>query len=422
MADTPQRSRLLQYPSNLATSVLQSLSGTESLDGYYGHWMLITIYEPEKSSFSFTTEDEAVKVSTAAAGALATPFIANLIGVPGWANAAATGVVLGALGFGNVDKQQLNVATSGLDFSVEGIDKSIAAASGKGNNDLAGELQKIKSARTQGRIPESRASLGLGLRYQRSPVSIALPMPKQIKSNYGFDYSETDFSGMKVINSALAYARSQGFNLGRDNPLGQDMELASPDVQGILSFIETLPAAAFDEGFKLLGLQPNLLDFTRAGRNQAKIPYSEKLFKSVKRRTFEVDYNFLPKNQDEVLQIYDIVKTLKKHAHPSKSNNSYYYTTPSEFIVDFQFLGTRNIFLPKFGRLAIESIDVDYGSSSGFSTLRPISSGLGEILPELALAPFSSSSSNYVSPTEINLKISFSELELLTQERIEEGY
>lgn len=422
MTDTPQRSRLLQYPSNLATSVLQSLSGTESLDGYYGHWMLITIYEPEKSSFSFTTEDEAVKVSTAAAGALATPFIANLIGVPGWANAAATGVVLGALGFGNVDDQQLNIATSGLDFSVEGIDKSMRAASG--NNDLAGELQKIKSARTRGRIPESRASLGLGLRYQRSPVSIALPMPKQIKSNYGFDYSETDFSGMKVINSALAYARSQGFNLGRDNPLGQDMELASPDVQGILSFIETLPAAAFDEGFKLLGLQPNLLDFTRAGRNQAKIPYSEKLFKSVKRRTFEVDYNFLPKNQDEVLQIYDIVKTLKKHAHPSKSNNSYYYTTPSEFIVDFQFLGTRNMFLPKFGRLAIESIDVDYGSSSGFSTLRPIG---GNPLENIANnsginTSFIPSDGNYVSPTEINLKISFSELELLTQERIEEGY
>ena len=414
------RQRLLQYPSNLATSIGQSLSGTESLDGYYGHWMLITIYEPEKSTFAFATEQEAGEAATRAGAALATPFLLDFIGLPGSLNAFLTSGVIGALGFANLDEQQLNVATSGLDFSTEGIDKNIRDANASGNSNLVARLQKIKSATTQGRIPESRASLGLGLRYERSPISIALPMPKQIKSNYGFDYSETDFSGMKVINSAIAYARSKSGSKNPFNP--NEMNLSSPDVQGILSFVETLPAAAFDEGFKLLGLQPNLLDYTRAGRNQAKIPYSEKLFKSVKRRTFEVDYNFLPKNQEEVLQIYDIVKTLKKHAHPSKSNNSYYYTTPSEFIVDFQFLGTRNIFLPKFGRLAIESIDVDYGSSSGFSTLRPISSGLGEILPELALAPFSSSSSNYVSPTEINLKISFSELELLTQERIEEGY
>ena len=109
--------------------------------------------------------------------------------------------------------------------------------------------------------------------------------------------------------------------------------------------------------------------------------------------------------------------------HPSKSNNSYYYTTPSEFIVDFQFLGTRNIFLPKFGRLAIESIDVDYGSSSGFSTLRPISGNYGEIANNFGInTTFIPTSNTFVSPTEINLKISFSELELLTQERIEEGY
>jgi hypothetical protein len=422
MANEKERPRLLQYPSNLATSIGQSLSGTESLDGYYGHWMLITIYEPEKSTFTFTTEQEAGEVATRAGAALATPFLLDFIGLPGSLNAFLTSGVIGALGFANLDEQQLNVATSGLDFSTEGIDKNIRDANANDNSNLVARLEKIKSARTQGRIPESRASLGLGLRYERSPISIALPMPKQIKSNYGFDYSETDFSGMKVINSAIAYARSKSEDY--KNPFNpNEMNLSSPDVQGILSFVETLPAAAFDEAFKLLGLQPNLLDYTRAGRNQAKIPYSEKLFKSVKRRTFEVDYNFLPKNQEEVLQIYDIVKTLKKHAHPSKSNNSYYYTTPSEFIVDFQFLGTRNIFLPKFGRLAIESIDVDYGSSSGFSTLRPISGNYGEIANNFGInTTFIPTSNTFVSPTEINLKISFSELELLTQERIEEGY
>lgn len=406
MANSRPRQKLLQYPSNLATNVLQSLSGTESLDGYYGHWMLITIYEPEKSSFQFDS-DKAGRVTTVAGAALATPFVLDFLGVGGGVNALLTTLGVGALSYSNVDEQQRSIAT-GLNFSADSVDRAGAGINSR-------ELEKIRAATTQGRIPSSRASLGLGLRYEKSPVSIALPMPKEIKSNYGFDYSETEFSGMKVINTAIALAKAK-----RDGGDIKKMILNNPDTQGMLSFIETLPAAAFDEGFKLLGLQPNLLDYTRAGRNQAKIPYSEKLFKSVKRRSFEVNYSFLPKNEKEVLDLYEIIKTLKKHAHPSKSNNSYYYTTPSEFIVDFHFLGSRNMFLPKFGRLAMESIDVDYGSSSGFSSLRPISGPLNAMLPGIReLIP---SNQAYVSPTEINIKISFSELELLTQERIEEGY
>ena len=416
-----QRQSFLQYPSNLATSIAASQRGGDSMDGYYGHWMMITIYEPEKSQISIG-EEQAESIGFNAGAALATPFLLNFLGVGGGLNALLSGVGIGALGLGNVDDQQFQVATSGRPLGVSDIEELISK---NRNNPTALEaLNNIKTARTDGRIPESRATLGLGLRFKKSLVNIALPMPKQIKSNYGFEYSETDFSGMKVINSAIAFARSKGIDFSDGEGLNRlvgEMPLDNPDAQGILSFLQTIPASAVDEGFKLLGLQPNLLDYTRAGRNQAKVPYSEKLFKSVKRRSFDVEYTFLPKNQEEVLQIHEIIKTLKAHAHPSKTNNSYYYGTPSEFIVDFQYLGSRNIFLPQYGRLAIESIDVDYGSSQGFSTLRPLSGSLiGNVFNVDTL--FSLSGENLASPTEINLKISFSELELLTKERIEEGY
>lgn len=407
--------KLLQYPSNLAISVGEAASGGESLDGYYGHWMLITIYEPEKTTTA-RTEADAKAIAGKALGAIATPFVLEFLGVGGGVNTLATTGLIGALGISNLDEEQFQVATSGRQYDNSTLDNLERSGDNK-TKELANKIRQAKG----GRVPDTRVTLGLGLRYKKSDISIALPMPKQIKSNYGFEYSETDFSSMKVINSMIAYVKSKS-DATENNPMvNRSMELSSPDVQGALSFLETLPAAALDEGFKLLGLQPNLLDYTRAGKNQAKVPYSEKLFKSVKRRSFEVDYKFLPKNQQEVFQIHEIIKTLKANAHPSLGSDSYYYTTPSEFVVDFQFLGSRNSFLPKFGRLAIESIDVDYGSSNGFSTLRPTqltNFDQGDISGVFNTGLDMS----FVSPTEINLKISFTELELLTKERIEEGY
>lgn len=402
---TNERPTFLQYPTNLATSIGESITRGDSMDGYYGHWILISIYEPEKTQANFTAE-QGLGVLGRAGAALGTPFFLDLLGLPGGFNAFTSTITVGTLSFFNLDEQQRNVATSGYDGTNIPGDLNSATRS------------RLTEARNKERIPEARAKLGLGLKFRKSPVRIALPMPKQIKSNYGFEYSETDFSGMNTINSAIAIGKKITDKSPKD-----DFEklISSPDLQGLLSFAETIPAAAVDEGFKILGLDPNLLDYTRAGRNQTKIPYSEKLFKSVKRRSFDLEYSLLPKNETEVLRIYEIIKTLKMHSHPKKINNSYYYGTPSEFVVDFNYLGSTNNFLPKYGRLAIESIDVDYGSSQGFSTLRPTSNLFGIPIPSFIPSGFSGSGS-MVSPTEINIKISFSELELLTKERIEEGY
>lgn len=391
--------QLLQYPSNLANSVFSSQLNSDSVDGYYGHWILISIYSPEKTSTTIG-ESDAGNIVGRSALTVGTPFLLNLLGFgPG---SIAVGSVAGAgIGaFGNLDKQQTDIALTSetkLLSDNPGIDPA--------------STSKILSARKEGRIPETRLSLGLGVKYEKQDISIALPMPKQISSNYGFEYSDSDFSSMRVINAGIAFAKSKTNGAGGDG----GMQLDSPEVQGLLNFIETIPAAAIDQSFKIFGLDPNSLDYMRAGKNQVKIPYSEKLFKSVKRRSFEIEYKLMPKSRKEVSDLYDIIKTLKKYAHPSKSNSSYYYTTPAEFIVDFQFFGERNMFLPKFGRLAIDSIDVNYGSSDGYSTLRPINKFNFSANEE-------GDSNTLISPNEINLKISFTELELLTQERIEEGY
>ena len=71
-------------------------------------------------------------------------------------------------------------------------------------------------------------------------------------------------------------------------------------------------------------------------------------------------------------------------------------------------MGKQNSFLPMYGRLAIEDINVDYGSSDGFSAFRPFVVGEEDKM--------------LLSPSEIKMSIRFVELELLTQGRIEEGY
>lgn len=385
------------YPEELRTG-----GGNESQPGInnYGQYITISIYEPIATEIK---EDLLVSalggaapfLAAYAAGKLTDGALKNFLSMAG-----VSELVAGAISFANLPAAVQTLLNNGLGNLSTMSDKNIDAI----DNSKLGEA--IKTAQNS-RIPDSRARLGLGIMFAEAQTSIVLPMPKQIKTNYGFEYSEEDFTAINLLNT-IKNVGIDIVDIMTDGALDTNkLAAASPDAKaGLASFLQTIPSGYVDKSFDLIGLNPNLTSFTQASSNRAKIPYLEKVFRNVKRRSFELDYTFIPKSPEEVNLIYNIVKELKTHAHPKKTNNDYYYITPSEFIVKFEFMGNENQFLPKYGRLAIDSINVDYGSSDGFSAFRPITS----------------SDKLMVSPSEIKMSISFTELELLTQGRIEEGY
>lgn len=126
-------------------------------------------------------------------------------------------------------------------------------------------------------------------------------------------------------------------------------------------------------------------------------PFRETVFESVDFRSFTFKYKFFPKNEKESADVFKIIETFKFHMHPEMSEGKLFFIYPSEFNITYYFGNNRNPYFHKFTTCVLESMDVSYGGDQ-FSSFRN-----GE-------------------PTEINMSLTFRELEVLTKTMINQGF
>ena len=108
---------------------------------------------------------------------------------------------------------------------------------------------------------------------------------------------------------------------------------------------------------------------------------------------------FTPYSKQEADTVQSIIRQFKFHAAPRLATGSagMFFVPPSTFTPKFFFNGRENTKVNKITESVIENIDVNY-APNGFTTQ---SDG---------------------SPTQIMLTINFKEIELLTRDRIQQGY
>jgi hypothetical protein len=126
-------------------------------------------------------------------------------------------------------------------------------------------------------------------------------------------------------------------------------------------------------------------------------PFREVFFEGVDYRQFNFRYKFMPKDASESKAVFNIIQTFKEHMHPELSKNGYFYIYPSEFEIVYYYKNAENPYFNKITQCALTDMSIDYGGEQ--------------------FATFADG-----SPTEINMVLSFRELELLTKESIREGY
>ena len=126
-------------------------------------------------------------------------------------------------------------------------------------------------------------------------------------------------------------------------------------------------------------------------------PFKETVFESVDFRSFAFKYKFYPKNKSESDAVFNIINTFKFHMHPEMSESKLFFIYPSEFDITYYYGSEENGYFHKFATCALESMDVSYGGEQ-FSSFRD------------------------GSPTEINMSLTFRELEIITKKMITEGY
>ncbi len=130
-------------------------------------------------------------------------------------------------------------------------------------------------------------------------------------------------------------------------------------------------------------------------------PFTVQLFKNMGFRTFTYSYVFLPRNKAEYDEVKEIIKTFKKCMHPTRNQatGGVFLGYPAEFEIQYFYKNVTNDHLFKISNCALTDMKVSYGEGD-FITFKGTDG----------------------APAEITMSLAFTELEILTAERIKEGY
>jgi len=138
-------------------------------------------------------------------------------------------------------------------------------------------------------------------------------------------------------------------------------------------------------------------------KGQAFNPQMEVVFKSVPFRKFEYPFEFAPKNPAEKDSMHKIINMFKFHMLPEyQGTTKGFFNVPSEFQITYMYRENRNTYIPKISRCVLENMTVDYAPEGVISSFIPDEQG---------------------APTTYGtMNLSFTETEIMTKERIADGY
>ena len=234
-------------------------------------------------------------------------------------------------------------------------------------------------------------------RLKRTSDVIALYMPPNFKTNYKTNYknSETGLAG--VLGQQLAEATSVD---GMLKQLGNTATFNT--IMEALTDTLTMKLAA---GAADLVSGGDLEGVLRKGQQKALNPAVEAIFQSVDLRTFSYSFRFTPRSENEVRTVDNIIKLFKFHMLPERVQNEAvgrHLIFPSEFEIYYMFQGVENQWYPFTGGCVLTDMDVTYGPGGESQHFRPVDGS--------------------PPPTEINMSLTFTETEIMTKEKIVEGY
>ena len=114
-------------------------------------------------------------------------------------------------------------------------------------------------------------------------------------------------------------------------------------------------ASSFAAGLPLGGLS-GIEDTVKARLGFTENPRNEALFKNTERKSFNMSFNFAPRNPDEVEIVFNIIESFRFHMLPELSASASVLFAPDEFELTFMYKKPgessveENLSIPKLGR------------------------------------------------------------------------
>lgn len=166
---------------------------------------------------------------------------------------------------------------------------------------------------------------------------------------------------------------------------------------GFKEAIKTVSMSSAELALKQIGGE-SLVNVGLKAAGKSLNPQMELLFKAINFREFQFNFTFTPKNADEAATVENIIKTFKYHSAPSIDDSSgRYFVVPSVFEIEVFFNGQPNKAVNKITVAALESVLVDYAPSGWYTH-------------------------EDGRPVQTNLTLRFKEMDIMTKEKINQGY
>ncbi len=236
--------------------------------------------------------------------------------------------------------------------------------------------------------------------YKRMKTAIVLPIMEAPTAKYSADWDAT------ALGPVVGYAMTNG--MGGGDSFAKEFESMSGALQTGTDALKAIGLAFVNAALpNSLDGETKAADIFSAIKRAAINDHRTQLFRSMRFRDFHFSYKLTPRDAKEASTIKNIIQNFKFHMHPDTAKGNLFLTYPSEFDIVFYYKtkenagpnsandASQNMF--KISTCALTDFQVDYGGDMFYT----FDDGM---------------------PTEINMRMSFLELEVLTKERIAEGF
>ena len=295
----------------------------------------------------------------------------------------------------NQDLQQVNAASIKEAAAKEEAENAAAAASGGEIKHYGSKKKKQEKIVGAGRVKTGGSTIRIErAETRRLKGGIAMYMPASVQVGYKADYTDTDIGG--ITGDAL-----DAYN-----------KFVEGNYKGASEAIFRIPEGAKDSLSNVLlssvGALPGMGGAKEVSEMQSGEIITDRLelaFKGIQKRSFSYTFKMIPKNEREADEIRKIVFAFKANMLPEfvAGRSGRRLVVPNTFDIQYQYMGVSNEYLHHISTCVLENMSVTYGGDR-YKTFNASSKGDG--------AP----------PVETSITLQFKELELITRERVFEGF
>ncbi len=229
---------------------------------------------------------------------------------------------------------------------------------------------------------------------KRLDTAIAMYMPASVNVSYATKYEDQAISSL----AKAAVGVYQG--LKGDQSFSEALKAQIPAIsddfrkRGLLKALDAADAVGITGAREAVEIEQGEVIADRM----------ELAFKNVERRSFTYDFKMIPRNSREAEEIRKIIFAFKANMLPEflKGRDRDTMSVPNTFNIQYMYKGKENDYIHRVSECFLDKVDVTYGGDR-YKTFEP-------------------HANDGAPPVETKVSLSFNEIEVMSRERIFEGY